>query len=250
MKTLRILGWTMIWSGGLILAFLAYQLVGTNLITNRAQDAAAVEVADRFEEIREQLEEQGDYPPAVIVADSTTTTTTSTSVAGGTTQDVPPELVLYEEPVPDEGEALGIMRIPTIDLDHVMMEGVDRETLKSGPGHMPWTPLPGQPGNAVVSGHRTTYGAPFYDLDLLEPGDEIIVETALGEHVFAVRETLIVLPTDVWVTNPKRGAWLTLTTCNPRFSARERLVIQAELIAGPNLPYAQAEVDEFLEPMS
>jgi len=249
MKTMRILGWTMIWAGGIILAFLAYQLVGTNLITSRAQDAAAVEVADRFADVREQLEEQGDLPPVVAADETTTTTTTSTTVTG-TVEDQPPPVVLYEEPIPEEGAALGIMSIPKIELEHVMMEGVDRETLKSGPGHMPWTPLPGQPGNAVVSGHRTTYGAPFYDLDLLEPGDEIIVETALGEHVFVVREALIVLPTDVWVTNPKRGAWITLTTCHPRFSARQRLVIQAELILGPNLPYAQAEIDDFMEPMS
>ncbi len=85
---------------------------------------------------------------------------------------------------------------------------------------------------------------------MIEVGDEIVVETALGEHVFEVRESLIVSPTDVWVTNPKRGAWITLTTCHPRFSARERLVIQAELIAGPNLPYAQAQIEEFMEPMS
>lgn len=244
MKILRILGWTMIWAGGLILAFLAYQLVGTNLITDRAQEAAAVEVADRFAEVREQLEEDGDLP---IVGPDSTTTTTGAPVESSLVPSLP---VLYEEPVPDEGEAFGIISIPKIELEHVMLEGVDRETLKSGPGHMPWTPLPGQPGNAVVSGHRTTYGAPFYDLDLLEPGDEIVVETALGEHIFAVRETLIVLPTDVWVTNPKRGSWITLTTCNPRFSARERLVIQAELVEGPNYPYAQAEIEAFLEPMS
>jgi sortase A len=240
----------MIWAGGIILAFLAYQLVGTNLITSRAQDAAAVEVADRFAEVRGQLEAQGDLPSTTVVDESTTTTTTTTGAVTGTVEDEPAAVVLYEEPAPGEGEAFGIISIPKIDLEHVMMEGVDRDTLKAGPGHMPWTPLPGQPGNAVISGHRTTYGAPFFDLDLLEAGDQIIVETALGEHVFAVRETLIVLPTDVWVTNPKRGAWLTLTTCNPRFSARERLVIQAELVDGPNLPYARSVVDEFMEPMS
>ncbi|MDF1595895.1 MAG: sortase [Acidimicrobiia bacterium] len=242
MKTLRILGWTMIWAGGLILAFLAYQLVGTNLIASRAQEAAADEVAARFTSVRDQLLEEGDFPPAVVLDDDDATT-------HGTFV-VPPAPVLFEEPMPEEGQAFGIISIPKIELEHVLMEGVGRETLKDGPGHMPWTPLPGQPGNAVISGHRTTYGAPFYDLDLLEPGDEIVVETALGDHVFAIREVLIVLPTDVWVTNPKRGAWITLTTCNPRFSARERLVIQAELIDGPNLPYAQAQVDEFLEPMS
>ena len=104
---------------------------------------------------------------------------------------------------------------------------------------MPWTPVPGQPGTSVISGHRTTYGAPFYDLDLLEPGDVIEIDTAIGTHVYTVRETVIVLPTDVWVTEPRPGAWITLTTCNPKLSARERLIVFAELTAGPNLEYVE-----------
>lgn len=244
MKTLRILGWTMIWSGGIILAFLAYQLVGTNFIADRAQEAAQIEVAERFEEVRDQLEADGSFPPAVVVAGTTTTI-----AEVGDSVEVP-RAVRYDEPVPDEGVAFGTISIPKIELEHVMMEGVDRETLKDGPGHMPWTPLPGQPGNAVVSGHRTTYGAPFYDLDLVEMGDKIVVETALGEHVFAVREIHIVAPTDVWVTDPMRGAWITLTTCHPRFSARERLVVQAELIEGPNLSYALEQIEDSLDKRS
>ena len=81
-------------------------------------------------------------------------------------------------------------------------------------------------------------------VNLLEPGDEIIVETALGEHVFAVREALIVLPTDVWVTNPKRGAWLTLTTCHPRFSncgmTNEKMI---SLFEHPKSPFDIHTVD-------
>ena len=70
---------------------------------------------------------------------------------------------------------------------------------------MPWTPVPGQPGNAVISGHRTTYGRPFYDLDQLGIGDRIEVETAVGTHVFEIREIHIVEPDDVWVTEEKPG---------------------------------------------
>jgi sortase A len=77
------------------------------------------------------------------------------------------------------------------------------------------------------------------DLDLLEPGDVIEVETAIGVHTYTVRETIIVSPTDVWVTDPKPGAWLTLTTCNPKYSAAQRMIVQAELTDGPNLEYAQ-----------
>ena len=104
---------------------------------------------------------------------------------------------------------------------------------------MPWTPLPGQPGNAVISGHRTTYGAPFYDLDAVSIGDEIVVETVIGTHVYEVRSVQVVAPTAVEVTYWRPGAWLTLTTCHPRLSARERLVVQAELVAGPNFEFAQ-----------
>ena len=106
---------------------------------------------------------------------------------------------------------------------------------------MPGTALPGQPGNAVISGHRTTYGRPFFDLDQLQPGDRIEIETAIGTHVYELREgSFIVAPTDVWVAEPRDGAWLTLTTCNPKFSARERLIVTAELVSGPNLEYVRA----------
>ena len=74
------------------------------------------------------------------------------------------------------------------------------------------------------------------------PGDEIEIDTIIGTHVYTVREQVIVSPTDVWVTEPRDGAWLTLTTCHPRLSARQRLIVFAELTSGPNLDYV-----EFLE---
>ena len=104
---------------------------------------------------------------------------------------------------------------------------------------MPGTPLPGQPGNAVISGHRTTHGRPFHDFDQLVAGDRVEVDTGIGTHVYEVRESFIVAPTDVWVTDSRPGAWLTLTTCNPKYSARERLIVTAELVAGPNVEYVQ-----------
>jgi sortase A len=99
---------------------------------------------------------------------------------------------------------------------------------------MPHTPMPGQPGNTVISGHRTTYGAPFHEIDELEHGDSIEVETAIGTSVYEVRESIVVMPTDTWVTEPREGAWLTLTSCNPKFSSRQRFIVFAEMVSGPN----------------
>lgn len=226
---MRRVGWTLIWSALLIFAFLGYQLVVTDLLNDRVQAAAQEDLEAELAARRVELPE-----PQTV--------------------ELPPEPPQSEEPAPEEpveaithvpegageeGSTLGRIVIPSIEVDDVMFEGVLRDTLKKGPGHMPGTPLPGQPGNAVVSGHRTTYGRPFYNLDALEPGDRIEVETAVGTHVYEVRRTLIVLPTDVYVTEQLPGAWLTLTTCHPRFSAAERLVIQAELVEGVNLEYAE-----------
>ncbi|HEX2153074.1 MAG TPA: class E sortase [Acidimicrobiia bacterium] len=234
-RVVRRVGWGLIWSALLIFAFLGYQLFVTDLLNDRVQAAAEADLAEDLAERREDLPEPEivtvELPPDDPADTPTSTTPTSTSTT------VPPVEFSPEE-AGEEGSTLGRIAIPSLDVDEVLFEGVTRETLNMGPGHMPWTPVPGQPGNAVISGHRTTYGRPFYDLDKLEMGDRIEVETAVGLHVFEVREIHIVEPTDVWVTEPIPGAWLTLTTCHPRFSAAERLIIQAEMVEGPNLEYA------------
>jgi sortase A len=220
-RFLRVAGFTLIGAGGLVVAFLVYQLFVTDMINAGTQARASDELAQALVERR------------VAIA-TTTTTAPDTSTSAPT-----PVASLRTEPVVPEGEPLGMITINKIGLEAVLFEGVDRDTLKDGPGHMPWTPVPGQPGNAVISGHRTTYGRPFYDLDQLVLGDRIEVETAIGISVYEVKVIEIVLPTDVYVTEPLPGAWLTLTTCHPRFSAAERLVVQAELVAGPNLDYVE-----------
>ena len=213
---------------GLVVLFLFYQLFVTDFFNARSQARAEVELETSLEIRRAEL--------AVV---TTTTTATTLPEVGEPVEVVPPPELIAEPPVP-VGVPFGRIEIDKIGLDAVLFEGVDRDTLKLGPGHMPETPLPGQPGNAVVSGHRTTYGRPFFDVDQLVVGDTIDVETALGMSTYAIRQILVVAPTDVWVTDPIEGAWLTLTTCNPKFSAAERLIIQAELVGGPNLEYVQA----------
>jgi sortase A len=108
--------------------------------------------------------------------------------------------------------------------------GVGAPDLKSGPGHYPETPLPGEHGNAAIAGHRTTYGAPFYDVDELGAGDPIFVTTSAGRFRYDVSEQKIVDPSEVSVLNPTDDDRLTLTTCNPRFSAAERLIVVARLV--------------------
>lgn len=227
-RLVRIAGWTMVWTGGLVLALLAYQLWGTGLYTATSQDRLDQQLTARI------AADTSPVPPTASTGAEILNDSAPASLSSSTA----PELI--GEEAPGVGEALGWIRIPVADVDHVIVSGVTPEVLKLGPGHMPWTPLPGQPGNAVVSGHRTTYGAPFFDLDLLEAGDEIYVETAIGTHTYQVREIRVVEPTDVWVTDPRPGAWLTLVTCNPRYSAAQRLIIAAELVDGPNLAAIEA----------
>lgn len=227
-RALRIAGWALIGAGGLVGLFLVYQLFVTDLLNARSQAQASEQLLEVLDERRE------------LLAPVSTTSTSTTAPAITTTTTTAPIVELLTEPGVSAGEPFARIIIPKIELDAVVFEGVDRATLKLGPGHMPDTPLPGQPGNAVISGHRTTYGRPFFELDLLAQGDRIEVETALGVSTYSVRDILIVAPTDVWVTDPRDGAWLTLTTCNPRFSAAQRLIIQAELVDGPNFEYVQA----------
>ncbi len=231
-RSIQVVGWTLIWSGVFIFGYLGWQLFGTGLVNAGVQQAAK-------ESLREVFEER--LPPEVEQVDTE-------DFLGAEVPPDPeiPDLVdFHPEAAPGQGEELAFLRIPKIGVEEVLFEGVDRETLKNGPGHMERTPIPGQPGNSVLSGHRTTYGSPFFDFDLLENGDRIEVETSIGTHFYEIREIIIVEPTDVWVTDSRPGAWLTLTTCNPKFSARQRLVVFAEMVSGPNLAYAELHKQKF-----
>jgi sortase A len=231
-RVVRVVGWTSITLGLLILGFVVQQLVVTTWFSQQNQVALASDLEARFSsaEIGE-----AEYTPPVVAME--------TPEGGATVEGLDPlspaptvrSLVVESAPLPSD--AVAVIRVPTIErLENgwVVVEGVRTGDLKNGAGHMPDTPLPGQPGNTVISGHRTTYGAPFHEFDTLEPGDAIELESAIGTNIYEVRESLIVNPRDLWVTSPRPGSWLTLTTCNPKFSSRQRLVVFAELVAGPN----------------
>jgi len=190
-------------------------------------------LSDQFQQSLAAADEDdptiGSTPPTSSI---TVTTTPGEDVAGPEIRPAVPALIA--ETPPERGQALGHIVIPAAAVDWMVVEGVSPDDLVQGPGHMPGTALPGQPGNAVISGHRTTHGAPFRELDLLEPGDTIIVDTLIGTHTYQVIEVIIVAPSDVWVTDQVAGAWLTLTTCHPEGSSRERLIVFARLVSGPN----------------
>jgi sortase A len=127
------------------------------------------------------------------------------------------------------GDPIGRIRIPEIGVNKVVVEGTDGGSLRKGPGHYPETPFPGIHGTVAIAGHRTTYGAPFNELDKLEQGDEILVETPYGRFVYEVERQQIVEPTATWVTRRVNHDRLVLTACHPKYSAAERIVIFARL---------------------
>ena len=137
----------------------------------------------------------------------------------------------------DAGDPIGRIRIPEVDLSKVIVEGTDGGSLRKGPGHYPETPLPGVRGTVAVAGHRTTYGAPFRDLDKLEERDEIVVEMPYGRFVYAVEREQIVEPSATWVTRRVDHDRLVLTACHPKYSAAQRIVIFARLLRTEQLAW-------------
>ena len=126
------------------------------------------------------------------------------------------------------GDSLTRIKIPAIDVDMVVVEGTTDSALQAGAGHYTNTPLPCEDGNVAIAGHRTTYGKPFANLDKLQPGDTIELDTPVGGCVYQVaKDPFVVQPTDISVLAATPARTLTLTTCTPRGSAAQRLVIQA-----------------------
>lgn len=130
------------------------------------------------------------------------------------------------------GDSLTRIKIPRLEVDVVVVEGTTASALRAGAGHYPSTPLPCEVGNVAIAGHRTTYGRPFHDLDLLEPGDRVVLETPVGSCTYETEGTSIVAPTATEVVaNTPDEARLTLTTCHPKGSARQRLVLTATMVS-------------------
>lgn len=233
-SVLGAVGRVLVTVGLLLLLFVAYQLWGTGIYQARAQN-------DLEQQFKRSLERRGSttttIPPVATTAGDTATTTTLAPLAA-----------------PPEGDAVGRIGIPKIGVDQYVVEGVNVDDLRKGPGHYPSTQLPGHEGNSAIAGHRTTYGAPFGDLDQLNPGDEIDVATVQGKFTYKVTEQRVVDPSEISVLDPSPDpahaghqlATLTLTTCNPKYSAEQRLIIRAQLVLpeGQELPLAPAKTPD------
>lgn len=170
---------------------------------------------------------------ATTTTTTITTTTTTTTIAETTTtlpRQVSQPIAPPQDPHGAENNApLGRITIPKVGLDLVLQEGIRLTTLDRGPGHWPGTAMPGQVGNVVVAGHRTSHGAEFRHLDSLVPGDEVIFTTESGTHTYSVTGTQIVTPDAIWITNPTSTPTATLFACHPLGSTAKRIVVSLAL---------------------
>jgi len=199
--------------GLVLLLFVAFQLWGTSLGQARSQDRLTRSFTDRLE-------------------------------AGP-----PPGAASEPLPAAPPGDAVAIVDIPRIGVRQAVVEGTEVGDLRKGPGHYPATSLPGESGNVAIAGHRTTYGAPFGRLDELEAGDVVRLVTSRGRLRYEVLGHKVVNPSDTRALAPSAENRLTLTTCNPRFSATERLVVVARFAPGGDDIAEPAPASVSVDPM-
>jgi sortase A len=244
------IGKILIATGLLMFGFVAYQLWGTGIETARAQSSLELQfeqivAADRATTVPDSVTSPTSTAPIageVTVPGGTAATSPTTSLPPATTTtagsgsvapaDLSGQAVIQNIPAIDRGDVIARLQIPRIGKDLYVVAGVSLTDLKDGPGHYPDTPLPGQLGNAAIAGHRTTYGAPFFDVDQLAAGDELIVTMITGDQfVYVVTGVEVVSASDYWVVTTRDPdiAELTLTSCHPKYTARDRIVVHSVL---------------------
>ena len=227
----RILGITLVIIGILLIAYPIY----TNYVSRRRQ-----------EELLSLWEEQEKFIQVSVI--ETSKEKTEDEKPEKETEEEKPEEETTELEVielPELGEAFGTIEIPAIDLRGIIYEGTEKPILKNWPGHIVGTAIPGRVGTCAISGHRTTYGAPFNKLDELLTGDEIIIETNYGEFTYILSELKIVEPTDVYILEPTLYTRLILTSCHPKYSAAKRLIAFAYLEGYDPADYETKFLDKY-----
>jgi sortase A len=138
----------------------------------------------------------------------------------------------------EEGEPIGRVVIPTIGVDAVVLQGTDEATLQKGPGHYPRTGLPGQRTTMGIAGHRTTYLAPFHDINNVEGRDDVILQMPYGDFTYEVQKTEIVEPTQTEIVRAVGYERVVLTACHPLYSAAQRYAVFGRL---SDIDLAQAQ---------
>jgi len=168
--------------------------------------------------------------PTTTARPTTTTELATTTLPATTTTATLPVPVAPPEPRAAEPRVeLGSLEIPKLGVLRPLFEGVTLTTLDLGPGHWPGTAMPGQFGNVVVGGHRTSHDKPFRHVDQLVPGDEVIFTTPEGRFVYHVTLVEIVTPDAIWIIDQKPEYTATLFACHPVGSTRERIIVHLRL---------------------
>ncbi|HUE59508.1 MAG TPA: sortase, partial [Acidimicrobiales bacterium] len=171
---MREVGLALITLGVIVLLFVAYELLGTNIAEAHSQS----NLKSSFTSAVAADKNGSSDAPAVGAGNG----------AGLVNSDLPP------------GGAVDHLVIPKIGVDKYVVQGIGEQDLRRGPGHYPETVMPGELGNAAIAGHRTTYGAPFFDLDHLKQGDDIfLTDTQNRRWDYQVTRSFVVSPNDVSV---------------------------------------------------
>jgi sortase A len=201
-------------AGVLLLLFVVWELGVVGVTANRAQAATVETLERRFAPTS---------PPSSPPSSPSTSLPTSPAAAPAASADDP----------------FAILRIPRLGPGWAkpVYEGVAPNVLAEGIGHYPGTQLPGQVGNLGLAGHRAGHGNPLIDIDTIRPGDAIVAETADAYWVYRAVRSKIVPPSDVHVLEPvpeqpaaiPTEAWLTLTSCEPKYGSTNRFIVFAKL---------------------
>lgn len=204
-------------AGVFVLLFLGWHVWYNDLVSGIAQNNAGAELAKQWENV------------PVKVPEFDRTEGTSDGVAKSPKPPVTPSGELAER--------FATMLVPRFGptFERAIATGIDPKTVlnirDAGIGHYPQSSDLGEIGNFAVAGHRTTYGAPFGDIDQLRVGDRIYIETKAGWYVYRFRNLEYVWPNNVGVLKPvpedsvrAKDRILTMTSCHPKLSAAERVI--------------------------
>ena len=188
--------------------------------------------------------------PGPVDAAPATTTTSAPPHLQVTASTLPP--LPIPDPLPENANAdtpqvvLGTIELPRIDITADIQEGITLTAINRGPGHWPNTAKPGQLGNVVIAGHRTTYSKPFNRLNELQPGDVVTMTTADGRFDYQVRGIVIVPGEAVDIAAQSYAHTATLFACHPPGSARQRIVAKLRLLDPSGSP---VDPDSALPPL-